>query len=323
MRRHLGGAAIAALAASLLCAPGAGAASEVGSDCVAGASAKNLTAVGMARSGNPFPLSVPAVGVVTRWKVQVEPGMDTLPQSLLVLRATGNASDLVAVDESETRLVDAGTNEFATRIPVKAGDRLGLSGFPETYFCEGGTDISWIYEGEVPLGKTRPFKLREGIGVPVTAIVEPDRDRDGYGDETQDECPKSAAYHRETCSAVELDVRAKARKRSILVRAEADMEVSLQVFGQVGWGFKAKGKRGPGHSKPTRLIVGLRGATKHAAPGRVVTFGIALPKTVKRRLGRIGPQESLKAEITVSATDSAGALAERRVTVRLNGWESS
>jgi hypothetical protein len=320
MRKHLG-AAVAVFAASLLCTPSAGAATEVGGDCVANTSAKDLTVVGFSRAGNPFPLSVPAAGVVTRWKVQVEPGKETLPQRLVVMRAIGKASDLIAVDESETELVDAGANEFATRIPVRSGDRFGLSGFTETYFCEQGTDISWLYEGEAPIGEPRPFKLKEGIGAPVSAIVEPDRDGDGYGDETQDECPQSVEFHLQACSPVTLAVDAKARKRSILVHVRADMEVSVQVFGQVGWGFKSKRKSSGGHSKPTRLIVGLRGSTKDVAPGKAVSFRIALPKAVMRRLGRITPQESLKAQITALATDPEGALAVRRLTVRLKGWK--
>lgn len=320
MRRRFG-AALTILAVSLLCAQTATAGTEVGGDCVANASAEDLTVVAFSRPANPFPLSVPAAGVVTRWKIQVEPGRDLLPQRLTVLRAGKRAGEFLAVDESETRLVESGANEFRARISVRPGDRFGLSGFTGTYFCDGGTDISWAYDGEVSIEETKPFKLREGVGTPVTALIEPDADKDGYGDETQDRCPESAKFHREACSPVRLRLRAEARKRSIRVRVAADMEVSAQVFGQVGWGFKAKGKRSPGHSKPTRLIVGLRGSTKDVAPGRPAEYGIALPRTVKRRLARITTREFLRAEITVLATDADGALAERRKVVRLKGWE--
>jgi hypothetical protein len=312
-----------AVASSFVLVPSAPAATEVGGDCVADASAKDLTVVAFARAGNPFPLSVPAAGVVTRWKVQVEAGKDTLAQRLLVMQAIGKASDLVAVAESETELVDAGTNEFATRIPVKPGDRFGLSGYTETYFCNNGPDISWLYEGEAQAGEPTPFKLKEGISAPVTAIVEPDRDHDGYGDERQDKCPQSAAFHLQACSPVKLTVDAKARRRSILVHVRADMKVSVQVFGQVGWGFKSKQKSSGGHSKPTRLIVGLQGSTRDVAAGKATAFRIALPKAVMRRLSRITPQESLKAQVSALATDSKGALAERRVTVKLKGQEGT
>jgi hypothetical protein len=323
MRRHLG-AAIATLAISLLCAPAAGAATEVGGNCVADARAKDLAIVGLARTGNPFPMAVPAAGVVTRWKMQVEESETLLPQRLLVLRPTGKANELLTVDESETQLVEPGANEFAARIPVRAGDRFGLSGFTETYFCDNeAADTSGVYADEAPVGEARVFKVEAGLGTPVTALIEPDRDGDGYGDERQDKCPQSAAYHRDACSPVTLTVETRARRRSILVGVRADMDVSVQVFGQVGWGFKSKRKPGGGKSKPTRLIVGLRGSTKDVAPGKATSFRIALPKTVMRRLSRITPQESLKAEITAFATDSEGALADRRVIVRLKGQKGT
>lgn len=323
MRRQVAAAA-AVLVISLLCAPVAAAATEVGGDCVADASADGLAVVGLTRPGNPFPMAVPRDGIVTRWKMQVEPNEDLPPQRLQVFRPAGKANGLLIVDESETELVEAGANEFAARIPVRAGDRFGLHGFTGTLFCsDESEDTSLVRHGETSIGETRTFKAETGIGAPVTAVVEPDRDGDGYGDERQDQCPQSAAFHRDACSPVKLSIDTQARRRSILVRVKADMDVSVQVFGQVGWGFKSKRKPGGGRSKPTRLIVGLRGSTKDVGPGKTTIFRIALPKTVMRRLSRITPQESLKAEITALATDAEGALAARRVTVRLKGQEGA
>jgi hypothetical protein len=213
------------------------------------------------------------LGVMTRWTTRVEEGMGPLPQRLLVLQSTGKGRGQMALHESEVELVDAGANEFATRLPVREGDHLGLSGLGETFVCSTG--LSRVFEGLAPaIGEIRDFEFREGIGMPVTAIVEPDRDRDGHGDETQDKCPQSAAFHLQACSPVALAVDAKARRRSIMIHVRADLEVSVQIFGQVGWGFKSKWKSSGGHSKPTL------------------------------------------------ATDSEGALAERRVTVRLRGQDT-
>lgn len=325
-RRRTTALAVVLAAGSLLAVPGARAATEVGGNCVADASAEDRTFVGLTRAGNPFPLAVPADGVVTRWKVQVAPGGSLLPQSLQVLRPTGKANEFLTVDESETQLVEAGANEFFARIPVRAGDRFGLNGFTGTYFCDAElTDTSGSYGGDLYPGQTRLFKAEAGIGTPVTAIVEPDADRDGYGDERQDKCPQSAAFHREACSAVKLALAVKPRRRSILLRVKADMDVSVQVFGQVSWGVKPKPKGAAGRRNPGNvgLIVGLRGGTKEVRPGKAVSFRIGLSKPVMRRLSRITPQESLKAEITALATDPEGALAARRIKVRLKGQEGT
>jgi hypothetical protein len=311
------------MAVALLLLPHASSAAEVGNGCVANATEKNQIALPLASASDPLPLTVPAPGVVTRWRIQVAPGLPGyLPQRLIAFRPTGRANEFLTVDSSETKLVKEGFNEFGARIPVRAGDRLGLGGYEGTYLCSGATgDSSGLSEGEARIGKSRLFRVETDLGTPVTAIVEPDVDHDGFGDERQDKCPQSAAYHRDACSPVKLRLRARARKRSILVRVRADMEVSLQVFGQVGWGFKPKGKPGAGHPRKANLIVGLQGSTKHLLPGRVATFRMALPRPVTRRLNRITPQESLKAEITARATDLDGALAERRRIVRLKGWD--
>jgi hypothetical protein len=52
-----------------------------------------------------------------------------------------------------------------------------------------------------------------------------------------------------------------------------------------------------------------------------VKFRIPLPRTVLRRLGRIGPRESLRAKITARSTDLAGRVKNTRLTVRLRGRE--
>ena len=149
-------------------------------------------------------------------------------------------------------------------------------------------------------------------------MVEPDLDNDGYGDETQDRCPRSAAYQGE-CPVVTLAANGKARKRSIQVRVTASSEASVLVFGQVGWNFQPKRKPKSGKGKTARLIVGLSGGTKTVLPGETAGFTIPLPKTVLRRLSRIAPSESLKAKITVRATDLAGRNTNRRLTVTLRG----
>lgn len=319
--------ATAVAVVSLLAVPGAQAATEVGSDCAGDAVVEERTFVGLTRAGNPFPLAVPAPGIVTRWKVQAAPGLtDLLAQRLVVLRPGEKANTFLTVDESETELVEVGANEFRVRIPVRAGDRFGLTGFRGTLFCDAeGSATSGVYEGATFTGEVSPFQVVAGIGTPVSAIVEPDADRDGYGDETQDKCPRSAVFHRDACSAVRLGLKAKVRERSILVRVSADMDVSVQVFGSASWGFRPKPKESAARRKKgnVNLIVGLRGGKKDVSPGKASVFRVGLPKTVMRRLSRITPQESVRAEITALATDSEGALAERRLRLRLPGQEGT
>ena len=73
----------------------------------------------------------------------------------------------------------------------------------------------------------------------------------------------------------------------------------------------------------TGLIVGLTGGAQTVTPGQLARFNVKLPKSVKRRLGRIAPSESLKASITASTVDLAGRTSTKVLTVRLPGQDRS
>lgn len=155
-------------------------------------------------------------------------------------------------------------------------------------------------------------------------MVEPDVDGDGFGDETQDKCPQSAQYQT-TCPVIALGITANAGKKSIFVQATTSLQAPVQVYGQVGWGFKPKPKvRSRRQSRRGRkLLVGLNGGTQKVAPGQIARFVVPLPRSVKRRLDRITPKESLKAQISASAPNLVGPATTQTVTVRLKGREHS
>ncbi|HSS04331.1 MAG TPA: hypothetical protein VLK89_03960 [Solirubrobacterales bacterium] len=317
MGRWLGTVAGAALAMSLLCVSSAAAATGVGGTCVANASAANSTVLSLSRGGS-IPSKVPAAGVVTGWKLQVGPGQGPVAQRLQVFQPLAHTNLFITQAISETETVVEGANSFATRIPVEAGDRVGLYGPVETLFCDGdATDTSGLFKGEAPVGFPQTFSIEQGLGTPVTALVEPDVDGDGYGDESQDKCPQSDSVQVK-CRPVSIDVTAVARDRSILFHVNVDARASVQVFGQVGWGFKPNPKA-PGHT--TRLIIALRGNTKTVVPGKTAVLGIRLPKAVLRRLGRLTPDESVRAKIAVIATSRQGVETVRRLRVKLKGQE--
>ena len=98
------------------------------------------------------------------------------------------------------------------------------------------------------------------------ATVEDDRDGDGYGDETQDKCPTNPALQTE-CPPVVAKSKAEAKRKSIVVEVGVSSEALIDVYGQVGWGFKPNPKLKTAGAKPTRLIVGLSGPRKTVLPG--------------------------------------------------------
>ncbi|HEX6228620.1 MAG TPA: hypothetical protein VFZ41_04055, partial [Solirubrobacterales bacterium] len=260
---------VAVLAAmSLAGASSAQAATEVGNDCEVTSGVPNYTFVQLARaSSSPLPLDVPSAGVVTKWTVRSKVPV-VAPLSFQVLRPTGNPGEFTTVAESSEATVTLGVNTFETRIPVQAGDRFGTYGGPTTpnLYCgsENPGDEIGVITGRAAVGSTNVFLPQKPYLVPVSGTVEPDADGDGYGDETQDKCPQSAAVQGE-CPVISLSSFGLARKGSALVLIAASSEAPVTVSGKVSYRKKAARKKGKRARTSAQLKLG--GGTKTVAPG--------------------------------------------------------
>jgi hypothetical protein len=319
------------LAVALMAAPAASAAIEVGDQCTANVAEGpySMVAEDTATAG-PLPLATPASGVVTSWKVN-SAFPEAVPERLAVFRPTGGAGNFQVVGESDEGSVGPGSNIFPTRIPVQAGDRMGLVAvtFDSPAYCFTGNsgDHAWFFIGSVGTGSPHLFAAGTEVRVPVVAVIEPDRDGDGYGDETQDKCPQSAVYQGE-CPTITLEAFPIALKRSVLVLVSASEATQVQVFGQVSWKPRHKGgalaskTRKPGDHKSAGVTVGLPGDTQIVKPGEVARFNVKLPIPVKRQLRQVPPGKSLKGTITARTVDLAGRVTDRVVNVHLKGQEA-
>ncbi len=113
---------------------------------------------------------------------------------LKVLRPTASASEFRAVAESPVVTPPFNSaRAFPVRIPVVAGDHLGI------YLLDPGSCSydtrpefrdHYVYRhGDVPLNAVNTFEDEAGASgsrLSLLAQLEADRDRDGFGDETQD-----------------------------------------------------------------------------------------------------------------------------------------
>lgn len=308
-------------AASLIAAPSAPASTEVGNDCQASGYAQDFTLLQLeGAAGNLLPLAAPSAGVVTGWKVSSGLG-SILAEKLRVFRATGEQGEFQAVADSRREAVLPGENVFHTRISVRAGDRFGAYAASPSgaLYCASANpaDVMGAVHFDAGVGSTHAFTPNPSFRVALSAVVEPDTDRDGYGDETQDRCPGGRPFHRE-CPRVRVRAVAKERRGSILLFVTLSSEASVHVYGQVGWRSRPAA-RGVADRNSTRLIVALNGGTRHIETGATTRFKVPLPKPVLRRLRRLAPRESLTARITVAATDFAGRVENRRLRVKLSG----
>lgn len=299
--------AVAAIVA--IAAPTAAAATEFGDNCIANETTSvevPASLFALTAAGDPLPLVAPSSGVITQWKSSQAVVPVPIAQTLEVLRTAGPPT--VQVVGESAQLVGPGSNSFNTRIPVQAGDRLGLGAAAKSplLFCEvpGPENLLGLFLS-VASGSSAEFEPIEAQArVPVSAVIEPDADNDGYGDETQDKCPQVASAQA-ACPVVTLSTSASARKglASILITASSQATVTVRGAVKLGKGKSAK----------------LSGGTQIVAPGTFSKFILLFPKTLRTALKALPRKRSLTLDVTASAPNIVGPPTKKTLKLRLKG----
>jgi hypothetical protein len=309
MKRTVGLIATVA-AVSLLWASAASAATEFGSTCAADAAESELTLLQLTQAPeNVLPLTAPVSGVITRWSIEDATGAapGELPQALQVYRTAPEPNSFTLVNQTAQTPLVPGLNSIPARLPVQAGDRLGIYSVVATMYCNTGFAndlIGFNEEGPVQVGESRPFEGDPPFRIPVRAAIEPDADGDGYGDETQDQCPQSAAFQ-VACPPVALSPSSKVRKGSVTIIVTSSTAAPVSVLGIVKLG---KGKKAT-----------LNGGTQNLAPGVLGKFTLKFTKGVKAKLKKLSPKKSLRLNVTVSGTSLSGAVTTNALKLKLKG----
>jgi hypothetical protein len=135
-------------------------------------------------------------GVITAWQSRGKSPSGGSGR-LQVWRFAGG-SDFTLVGRSALENFTAGiTNFFSTRIPASGGDRLGLHAESAgTFYFSGNAGdtvagLSGVDPAPGDTGTATGVPLSQAL-VNVAAVLEADADGDGFGDETQDQCPGQA-----------------------------------------------------------------------------------------------------------------------------------
>jgi hypothetical protein len=319
--------AIVAIAVPLIGAGGAVAAVEAGNSCATNSIYPANTIVQLSRAaGSPLPIAAPVDGVITKWRLTNGASEEVTAQVLKVLHPTADPKAFRVVAESTFGAAVPGPNTFDTRLPVQAGDRFGLYGLKGAIACAfgTGTDKLGFTAGNSTVGTTLTASVEHANEQsPVSVVIEPDGDHDGYGDETQDNCPQNPAAHSEcplaapavvpvaethtapTPAPLTIEALPQVRERSVNVLVTASVKSSVVASGTV--------KLGKGRQAASRT------ATKIVDPGRMTPFTLKFPTAVRSKLKELSPKQSLKLKILVKATDSLGRPAQSRVNVKLPG----
>ena len=148
-------------------------------------------------------LTADAYGIITRWRLATaDNSMTPVPTVIFrTLRETSPGNAIAGVADPAPPITSTGVHVYNARVPIEAGQQIGLDWAPGM----AGQGLNMFYdvspnfgleEDQVPApaaGSSYSYSLI-GVDTPtINADIEPDADRDGFGDETQDLCPGDAA----------------------------------------------------------------------------------------------------------------------------------
>jgi hypothetical protein len=290
----------------------ASAATEFGDTCEGSAPFPPFTVTAFSSSEASLPLTAPVGGVLTKIKMKTAiPLPFALPEQIKVLRSAGG-NNYTVTHQTEIG-ARAGETVADVRIPIQAGDRLGMRGLPFTYegskseglslICAGAGKLG-VSLGDVAEGATAEFVDAGEARLPLRGVIEPDADNDGYGDETQDGCAQSAAVQ-VPCPLIVLDAVPVPGSKTVLVYVAGSSEGAVTVKGvaKLGKGKKSTLKAGP----------------KTVSPGKITKFKLKLSGKVSKRLQELEPSKKLTLKITASATNVAGLVSTDKTKIKLKG----
>jgi hypothetical protein len=134
--------------------------------------------------------AAPSPGVLTTWSFQGSIESTTL--TLRVFHPTGTPHQFkVVADGGPLQTIPASSpvQTFPTQISVEAGDLIGIHSTSGA--CRSNTfNSADIYDSHfgmaTQVGLTATYSESSGYIVDIAARLEPDCDKDGFGDETQD-----------------------------------------------------------------------------------------------------------------------------------------
>jgi hypothetical protein len=311
-------AAAVVCAVPLVSASGAAAAVEAGNNCPADTFAPGNSIVQLSRAaGAPLPINAPIDGVITKWRVTLGSGSSGVyAQTLKVLHPTVDPKSFEVLAESARGAVVEGVNEFDTRLPVQAGDRFGLNGLAGVLYCNsagGPTDKLGFLSGNPTPGSIFTATAEQANRlIPASVTIEPDADHDGYGDETQDQCPQNPASHFQcpvvlapALAPLSVSALARAQKGSAQVLVASSVPASVTVTATVKLG---KGRKAT-----------LRAGTKSVASGAIAQFTLRFSAKLNSRLAELSSRQSLKLKVQTAAQDPSGQATTKLTPLKLAG----
>ena len=267
----------------------------------------------------------PINGVIVRWRLRTTEAQPGSVRLRILRSESGNWRFLRSSSFSAVPAA-AGVHVFATRVEISAGDYIGLDR-PDTMdeiFRTATGARSQVFASQPADGDVAGATAENGRELLINADVEPDVDRDGFGDISQDLCatnpltqglcPQPPAAPAAAAPRVD---RSAPRLRLVFTRTQ-DIDKLVVVARTSEPGRVAA--RGSVQTTRRRIwraaVLRLRGASRRVARAGRVRFRLILARRSRERVKRLLRRGGRAvARVTVTATDPLGN--SRRVTRRI------
>lgn len=262
--------------------------------------------------------AAPSAGILTSFSHIAEASPDAT-LSLIVLRPIGVNYSVVAVSEPKT-LVGGAMNTFPARIPVLAGDIIGVQG--DTWNLGAASPAATMAStfratatpvsagGTILSGVIGDFN---GYILDISATLEADADGDGFGDETQDLCPTQATTQG-ACDLTGPTLTVKASKTqqsksSLKLTATSNEAGTCKISTKLVYTTTKNGKR-------VKKTIKLKSSTRTFTAGTKQSITLKLSSKAKSALKSAG---SLKATVTIACTDGLNNKSTKTVKITVKG----
>jgi hypothetical protein len=286
----------------------------------------------------PGGVTAPDDGVVVRWRIKTRSLVT--PVALRITRpGTSNTRTGAGTGPTVTPATNS-TSSFDVRLPIKAGDALGIDCCEDAFLgafstLTGAHHRSWFPRLEDGASPRASFDANYELL--MNADVEPDADSDGYGDETQDRCPGRAGPDggcpfpsppppggggSEPPAPPELTLDAKNKQRVKRLKTEVGCGAVACSVDLAGQAKVPRGKRVAAKKKTKKFK--LKPKSVDVAAGATETVRLKFRKNkntvkkVKRLLRKGGKKARKRAKVVVKATaTNAGGADSAKQKIRL------
>jgi hypothetical protein len=156
--------------------------------------------------GDPYAGGAPVSGVITKFRIRAWPEGGSGPATATfrivdierpdpnddsnALAASTGTGPTVTIPDVEA--IEAPISEVVGRLPVQKGQHLAIDASSNLWATknDSGNDFSYVFSPPLVDGSGKRGSNSSTGELLVAGTIEPDADGDGFGDETQDKCPR-------------------------------------------------------------------------------------------------------------------------------------